>query len=60
VPSFYVLDIDLNASDAELIAIFSKTDSVTQAMSLKRKRDLDVDNAKAEWHVADKSLILYA
>ncbi|KIM58235.1 hypothetical protein SCLCIDRAFT_28262 [Scleroderma citrinum Foug A] len=60
VPSLYVLDIDLNASDAELTATFSKTDSVTQAVLLKRKRDLDIDNAKAEWHVADKSLILYA
>ncbi|KAL4077698.1 pre-RNA processing PIH1/Nop17-domain-containing protein [Scleroderma citrinum] len=59
-PSLYSLDINLGASDAELTATFSQTDSAMQAVTLKRKRHLDVDNAKAEWRVADKTLILHA
>ncbi|KAI6161566.1 PIH1 family [Pisolithus thermaeus] len=60
VPSLYHLDIDLNALDADLTATFAKTDSSMQALTLKRKRDLDVDNAKAEWRVADKTIVLHA
>ncbi|KIK11810.1 hypothetical protein PISMIDRAFT_19213 [Pisolithus microcarpus 441] len=60
VPSLYHLDIDLNALDADLTATFSKTGSSMQALTLKRKRDLDVDNAKAEWRVADKTIVLHA
>ncbi|KAI5990452.1 pre-RNA processing PIH1/Nop17-domain-containing protein [Pisolithus albus] len=60
VPSLYHLDIDLNALDADLTATFAKTGSSMQALTLKRKRDLDVDNAKAEWRVADKTIILQA
>ncbi|KAI6030283.1 hypothetical protein EDC04DRAFT_2868976 [Pisolithus marmoratus] len=60
VSSLYNLDIDLNASDADLTATFAKADSLMQALTLKRKRDLDVDNAKAEWRVADKTIVLHA
>lgn len=60
VPSLYNLDIDLNASDADLTATFAEPDSSMQALTLKRKRDLDVDNAKAEWRVADKTIVLHA
>ncbi|KAG6332786.1 hypothetical protein ID866_6305 [Astraeus odoratus] len=60
VPSLYDLDINLSALDAELTATFSETGSAEQALTLKRKRDLDVDNARAEWRVADKTIVLYA
>ena len=30
------------------------------AIKLKRLRDLDVDGAKAEWHVAEKVIVLLA
>ncbi|KAH7911790.1 hypothetical protein BJ138DRAFT_1112913 [Hygrophoropsis aurantiaca] len=58
IPPLYELDINLAASDAELMAKFAKSNSGDAALSLKRMRDLEVDTAKAEWRVADKTIII--
>ena len=71
----YVLDLDLTASDADILALFSRssnspTSKATggengeeggrSALTLKRERALDVDGAKAEWRVAEGLLVIYA
>ncbi|KAH7924449.1 hypothetical protein BV22DRAFT_1066784 [Leucogyrophana mollusca] len=60
IPALYELDITLDASDAELVATFAKCGAGDAALSLKRMRDLEVDTAKAEWRVADKTIIIIA
>ncbi|KIJ60443.1 hypothetical protein HYDPIDRAFT_117146 [Hydnomerulius pinastri MD-312] len=60
IPFLYDLDINLDASDAVLSATFSRTNSADKALTLKRMRNLEVDNAKAEWRVADKAIVLLA
>ncbi|KAH7882130.1 pre-RNA processing PIH1/Nop17-domain-containing protein [Phlebopus sp. FC_14] len=57
IPSLYELDIDLEASDAELTSRFGSVDRV---LELKRRRELDVDDARAEWRVADRAIVLVA
>ncbi|EDR09406.1 uncharacterized protein LACBIDRAFT_293894 [Laccaria bicolor S238N-H82] len=64
IPSHPVLDIDLNISDAEITSrihnseIRDKTEDTTRTLLLKRQRDFDVDNTKAEWRVAEGVLIV--
>ncbi|KIJ18200.1 hypothetical protein PAXINDRAFT_110714 [Paxillus involutus ATCC 200175] len=55
IPSLYNLDINLDASDAELSATFAN-----EVAKLKGMRNLDVDGAKAEWRVADNAIVLLA
>ncbi|TFK83862.1 hypothetical protein K466DRAFT_655013 [Polyporus arcularius HHB13444] len=64
----YALDLDLAASDADILALFagaSDTQGGEQgsghaALLLKRERALDVDGARAEWRVAEGLLVVYA
>ena len=74
-PVDYVLDLDLTASDADILALFSRSsnsptstptggengeESERSALTLKRERALDVDGARAEWRVAEGLLVVYA
>ena len=61
-PTPYALDLDLSQPDAAIQKLFGDTengDSAMSAMGLKRERPLDVDGARAEWHVAEGKLIIY-
>ncbi|KAG6374002.1 hypothetical protein JVT61DRAFT_4637 [Boletus reticuloceps] len=58
IPALYDLDLNLDASDAELVSVFGKNDTSNEALKLKRMRNLDVDNARAEWRVADRTIVL--
>ncbi|KAF8130378.1 hypothetical protein EV363DRAFT_1336099 [Boletus edulis] len=60
IPALYDLDLNLDASDAELVSVFGKNDTFNEALKLKRMRNLDVDNARAEWRVADRTIVLLA
>ncbi|PIL25928.1 hypothetical protein GSI_11681 [Ganoderma sinense ZZ0214-1] len=63
VPTPYALDLDLSQPDDVIQKLFGGTeigDSAMSAMSLKRESPLDVDGARAEWHVAQRQLIIYA
>jgi hypothetical protein len=60
------LDIDLDISDAEITSrihnseIKDKTEETTRTLlQLKRQRDFDVDNTKAEWRVAEGVLTVF-
>ncbi|KIK09537.1 hypothetical protein K443DRAFT_671439 [Laccaria amethystina LaAM-08-1] len=66
IPSHPVLDIDLDISDAEITSrihnseIKDKTEETTRTLlQLKRQRDFDVDNTKAEWRVAEGVLTVF-
>jgi hypothetical protein len=55
--------VNLDASDAEIAATFSKEgggDGMESALTLKRMRDLDVGEAKAEWRVGEGVVVVYA
>ena len=71
----YALDLDLTASDADILALFSRSansstskatggqngeESGRSVLTLKRERALDVDGARAEWRVAEGLLVIYA
>ncbi|RPD60719.1 hypothetical protein L227DRAFT_81444 [Lentinus tigrinus ALCF2SS1-6] len=66
----YALDLDLSASDADILALFASSgrsvhmqngeESGRSALTLKRERALDVDGATAEWRVAEGLLVIYA
>ena len=71
----YALDLDLSASDEDILTLFSRSstsstskatggengeESGRSALTLKRERALDVDGAKAEWRVAEGLLVIYA
>ncbi|KAJ7145925.1 pre-RNA processing PIH1/Nop17-domain-containing protein [Mycena epipterygia] len=61
VPTHPPLDINLGVSDAEIVAMSGGApDSGHGALMLKRERELDVDNARAEWRVSDRVLVLIA
>lgn len=75
IPPLYTLDVPLDASDAELVALNAQMEKdeadgsesgatagswETGALGLKRARDLDVDGARAEWLVADGCVVVYA
>ncbi|RPD77097.1 hypothetical protein L226DRAFT_533101 [Lentinus tigrinus ALCF2SS1-7] len=65
----YALDLDLSASDADILALFASSgrsvhmqdgeESGRSALTLKRERALDVDGATAEWRVAEGLLVIY-
>ncbi|KAJ6553989.1 pre-RNA processing PIH1/Nop17-domain-containing protein [Mycena vulgaris] len=57
VPAHPPLDINLAVSDAEIVATSGGGQA---ALMLKRERELDVDNATAEWRVSDGVLRLIA
>lgn len=60
IPHCYALDLDLNAPDAAIRdALALSPHSTEQALMLKRQRDLDVDNARAEWRVAEGRLLIH-
>lgn len=62
-PASYVLDLDLSQPDTHIQKLFNnagKGDSAMSVVRLKRERPLDVDGARAEWHVAEGQLIIYA
>jgi len=61
--------VNLDASDAEIVATFSDAEGVSRlddgaraesALTLKRVRDLEVDNASAEWRVGEGVVVVYA
>ncbi|KAF9460470.1 hypothetical protein BDZ94DRAFT_924939 [Collybia nuda] len=73
IPGYPTLDVNLVLSDAEIVATSSSKTSVSlhgtpdkevqepsRILMLKRQRDLDVDGATAEWHVAEGNLVLLA
>jgi hypothetical protein len=73
IPDFPVLDVDLNVSDAEIVSLASSATSVSlhgasgdtgmessNTLTLKRQRDLNVDEASAEWNTAENVLVLTA
>ncbi|KAJ7222467.1 pre-RNA processing PIH1/Nop17-domain-containing protein [Mycena pura] len=60
VPSRPPLDINFGVSDAEIVATAHGTADADTALKLKRERALDVDNARAEWRVAEGVLVVTA
>lgn len=60
IPALYDFDLNLDASDAELSSVFGKSGTSNEALKLKRMRNLGVDNARAEWRVADRTIVLVA
>ena len=63
IPSLYTLDVNLDASDAEIAATFSSDGEgkgMESALTLKRLRDLDVGEARAEWRVGEGVVVVYA
>ncbi|KAJ4500648.1 pre-RNA processing PIH1/Nop17-domain-containing protein [Lentinula lateritia] len=74
IPDYFVLDLNLSLSDAELVAYFnqsstgitnpvnsseSKEDStINKLLALKRQRPFNVEIATAEWFVADNRLLI--
>lgn len=73
IPPLYVLDVNLDASDAEIVATFSDAEDVSRldadgtkgkgaesALTLKRIRDLELGNASAEWRVGEGVIVVYA
>ncbi|KAJ3875142.1 pre-RNA processing PIH1/Nop17-domain-containing protein [Lentinula edodes] len=74
IPDYFVLDLNLSLSDAELVAYFrqsttgitnsvnsseSKEDStINKLLSLKRQRPFNVEVATAEWFIADNRLLI--
>lgn len=62
LPGRPLLDINLNLSDAEIVATLGATEysETEKALKLKRLRSFDVDGASAEWRVAEKMLVLIA
>ncbi|KAI0742766.1 pre-RNA processing PIH1/Nop17-domain-containing protein [Daedaleopsis nitida] len=56
----YALDLDLGRPDAELQNLFGSPRSATDALRLMRERELDVDDARAEWRIAEGTLVIYA
>ncbi|KAL0058209.1 hypothetical protein AAF712_015125 [Marasmius tenuissimus] len=75
VPNFPTLDVDLKLSDAEIVkrlgggatsgSIRNASDSQTSGddnvtLSLKRQRPFKVQDATAEWHIENNSLIVVA
>ncbi|PFH49998.1 hypothetical protein AMATHDRAFT_96732, partial [Amanita thiersii Skay4041] len=69
VPGRPMLDINLDLSDAEIVARASLSAAAQQqpdsskvsgtTLTLKRQRDFDVDGARAEWRVADPVLVVF-
>jgi len=67
---FAVLDVNLNISDAEIVASASTKTSVilsnvepsepNNILTLKRQRDFDVDGASSEWRVDENVLVINA
>jgi len=70
IPSHPTLDINLQLSDAEIVATSgtsAHTPSAQQGqeepnktLTLKRQREFNVDGAKAQWRVADGVLTVLA
>ncbi|KAJ3856065.1 pre-RNA processing PIH1/Nop17-domain-containing protein [Lentinula lateritia] len=62
IPDYFVLDLNLSLSDAELVAYFrqkSKEDStINKLLSLKRQRPFNVEVATAKWFIADNRLLI--
>ncbi|KAJ3813130.1 pre-RNA processing PIH1/Nop17-domain-containing protein [Lentinula aff. lateritia] len=66
IPDYFVLDLNLSLSDAELVAYFrqsstgkSKEDStINKLLSLKRQRPFNVEVATAKWFTADNRLLI--
>ncbi|KAI0299008.1 hypothetical protein B0F90DRAFT_1631800 [Multifurca ochricompacta] len=62
IPELYALDIDLNLSDTALGQALFRAGAGPQgtehALMLKRARNLDVDGARAEWHVKERCLVI--
>ncbi|KAF8487067.1 PIH1 family [Russula ochroleuca] len=62
IPDLYVLNVDLELPDGALgkarsLVGLQGTENVA---SLKQARDLDVDRARAEWRVEERSLVIVA
>jgi hypothetical protein len=64
IPNLYVLDIDLELSDADLkramIRVGADPTGTENALMLKRAGDLNVDQARAEWRVIKRCLVIVA
>ena len=73
VPDLPVLDVNLDLSDAEIVSLASSAASASlhgtveekavepnNTLTLKRQRNLDVDEAKAEWRIGEGILLLTA
>jgi len=65
IPDLYVLDVDLELSDAALAQAPSAVNGDDPQKSernlmVERARDLDIDRAQAEWHVKGRCLVVVA
>jgi len=64
IPGLYALDIDLDLSDASLgqapFQVGAGPQGTESALMLKRARDLDIDEARAEWRVKGRYLVIVA
>jgi len=65
IPDLYVLDVDLELSDAALAQAPTAVNGdgpqklETNVMD-ERARDLNIDRARAEWHVKERCLVIVA
>ena len=60
IPPLYALDLDLDAPDEHIRGgLALSRSSAEQALMLKRQRELDVENAHAEWRVAEGRLLIH-
>ncbi|KAH9964955.1 hypothetical protein BC827DRAFT_1322316 [Russula dissimulans] len=65
IPDLYVLDVDLELSDAALAQAPSAASGDSPHKSggnlmVERARNLDIDRARAEWHVKERYLVVVA
>ncbi|KAJ7584911.1 pre-RNA processing PIH1/Nop17-domain-containing protein [Mycena floridula] len=62
VPGYETMDINLNLSDAEIVATSGTTEysETEKSLLLKRQRRFDVEGAVSEWRAADGKLVLIA
>ncbi|KAG6902941.1 hypothetical protein C0995_009333 [Termitomyces sp. Mi166 len=70
IPDYPVLDVNLDLSDAEIVATAASRTSASlheknesepnNALTLKRQRPLDVDGATSEWRVVNNMLVIVA
>jgi len=65
IPDLYVLDVDFELSDAALAQAPSAASGDSPQKSeenlmVERARNLDIDRARAEWHVKERYLVVVA
>jgi len=62
IPDLYALDVDVELPDETTGKVRSGVDPqrAEYIATLKQARNLDVDQARAEWRVKDRSLVIVA